>query len=182
MDPREEALSRAYGMASTGRTSMSGKQQAPGRGKTRRTEAGSVSYGLLSELIGYHLRRAQAMVFDDFMRSMAEARITPGQFGVLTIIDANPGISQSALARALGIERSTMVAVLDGLEDRHLAERRASRHDRRSYALVLTPEGSALLARLQPLVRQHEARIAEDLDDGEKRTLIELLRRLRTAK
>lgn len=138
----------------------------------------AVDRDLLPELVGYHLRRAQAVVFDDFLRAMARHNVTPGQFGVLTLIGANPGLSQSALARAIGIERSTMVAVIDRLQARGLVERRPSTADRRSNALTLSPAGGKLLARLKPLVRRHEQRIARDLDDAEKATLIRLLRRL----
>jgi DNA-binding MarR family transcriptional regulator len=138
----------------------------------------AINYGPLTGLIGYHLRRAQAVVFDDFMRGMADSRITPGQFGVLALIEANPGISQSALARALGTERSTMVAVLDQLEARGLAERRIAEHDRRSHALELTAKGGTLLSTLKPKIRRHEQRIAGDLDRAEKEHLIELLRRI----
>ncbi|MFQ5562711.1 MAG: MarR family winged helix-turn-helix transcriptional regulator [Parvularculaceae bacterium] len=139
----------------------------------------AVDYGLLSGLIGYHLRRAQAFVFDDFMRSMADERITPGQFGVLALIRSNPGISQSGLARAVGTKRSTMVAVLDELESRGLAERGLAAHDRRAHALHLTPKGEALLRRLEPKVRRHEQRIAGDLNPSEIRRLIALLSRLK---
>jgi DNA-binding MarR family transcriptional regulator len=149
--------------------------------KPRRPAGKAVDYGMLTDLLGYHLRRAQAVVFDDFMRAMADQRITPGQFGVLVMIEANPGISQSALARALGIERSTMVAVLDELERRGLAERRSARHDRRSHALALSEAGGALLADLKPQVRRHEKRIARDLSRDETQQLIALLRRIRKA-
>ncbi len=138
----------------------------------------ALSYGLLPGLIGYNLRRAQAIVFDDFMRTMADSRVTPGQFGVLTMIQANPGISQSALARSIGTERSTMVAVIDELESRGLAERGIAHNDRRSHALRLTAKGEALLSALEPKVRRHEKRIARDLSPPEIRRLIELLRRL----
>jgi DNA-binding MarR family transcriptional regulator len=147
----------------------------------KRAAGAAVDYGMLAELVGYHLRRAQAVVFDDFMRAMADRRITPGQFGVLAMIEANPGISQSALARALGIERSTMVAVLDELERRGLAERHRARHDRRSHALALTDAGATLLADLKPQVRRHERRIARDLSRDEVQQLIGLLRRIRKA-
>lgn len=160
---------------------MPGKKSKTGTGKSARSTDTALSYGLLSELIGYHLRRAQAIVFDDFMRSMADSRITPGQFGVLTMIQANPGISQSALARALGIERSTMVAVIDELEARGLAERGTARHDRRTHALALTAKGNTLLDALEPKVRRHEQRIASDLSKTEIRRLIALLRRLSKA-
>jgi DNA-binding MarR family transcriptional regulator len=134
--------------------------------------------GMLGELLGYHLRRAQAAVFADFMRAMAKDRITPGQFGVLVLIDRNPGLNQSALARVLGIERSTMVAVLDGLEDRKLVARQGSNSDRRSKVLSLTQRGKALLADVKPKVRRHEKRIAADLHPDEVTALIGLLKRI----
>ncbi len=138
----------------------------------------AVDYDILPELVGSHLRRAQSVVFDDFLRTMAAQRIAPGQFGVLVLIAANPGLSQSALARAVGVERSTMVEVIDRLQARGLVERRPSAADRRSYALGLSAAGRRLLARLKPMVRRHERRATLRLDEAEKATLIGLLRRL----
>ncbi len=134
--------------------------------------------GILPELIGYHLRRAQVHLFADFARTMAEAQITPGQFGVVSLIGANPGLTQSALARAVGIERSTMVAVIDTLQERGMVERKPSPVDRRSYALVLTGNGENLMERLLPMVRAHERNVARNLSAAEKERLIELLMRL----
>ncbi|MDH5748296.1 MAG: MarR family transcriptional regulator [Rhodospirillales bacterium] len=134
--------------------------------------------GMLEDLFGYHLRRAQAAVFEDFMRTMTESRLTPGQFGVLILIDRNKGLSQSALARALGIERSTMVAVINGLEDRNLVERHPSATDGRSYALSLSPLGNRLLADTKPRVRRHEKRLTAGLKPGEVETLTDLLKRI----
>ena len=98
--------------------------------------------GLLPELIGYNLRRAQVAVFQDFQASMAEFDITPGQFGVLILIRQNAGLSQSELGGALGIDRSTMVAVIDRLENRGLVIRAPSPTDRRSYGLRLSAAGA----------------------------------------
>jgi len=137
-----------------------------------------VDRGVLEGLVGYHLRRAQAAVFEDFRKTMAAEKITPGQFGVLALIGANDGLSQSALARALGIERSTMVAVIDGLQTRGLVDRRASETDRRSNELSLTPKGRALTDKLGPMVEDHEARMAEGLDADEKAILVDLLKRV----
>ena len=138
----------------------------------------AMDFGVLPELIGYHLRRAQVHLFADFARTMAEAQMTPGQFGVISLIGANPGLTQSALARAVGIERSTMVAVIDALQDRGLVERRPSPVDRRSYALMLTADGAQLLDRLTPLVRAHERNVARRLSASDKEKLIELLTKL----
>jgi DNA-binding MarR family transcriptional regulator len=138
----------------------------------------ALDFGVLPELVGYHLRRAQVHFFADFARTMAEAQITPGQFGVISLIGANPGLTQSALARAVGIERSTMVAVIDALQARGLVERKPSPVDRRSYALVLTDPGRALHDRLVPMVRAHERRLARKLSPEERDTLVRLLIKL----
>ena len=137
-----------------------------------------LEFDLLPGLVGYHLRQAQIAMFNDFIKTMSEDQVTPGQFGVIVLIDANPGLTQSALARAVGIERSTMVAVIDNLESRGLVERRPSPVDRRSYALVLSAKGRDHLARLKPLVREHEDRIAAGLTLDERRLLIDLLSRV----
>lgn len=132
-------------------------------------------FGVLPELVGYHLRRAQKAVFGHFSESLADLGLSPGQFGVLTLIDANTGLSQSALAGILGIERSTMVAVIDGLEASGWVERKPSATDRRSYALRLTADGTALLKRARPEVAKHEREIGAGLSDAEKVQLIDLL-------
>jgi DNA-binding MarR family transcriptional regulator len=132
--------------------------------------------GILDGLLGYHLRRAQLAAFQSFAETMDRFGISPGQFGVLALVDANPGLNQTALGRALGIERSSVVAVLDRLEKRRLLRR--AKHDRRSHALYLTPEGKELLGTVRPLLEAHERRIAADLSRDETRTLIALLRRV----
>lgn len=142
--------------------------------RSRRT----VDTDALDGLFGYQLRRAQARVFADFMQAMAGDRITPSQFGVLSLIDSNQGLNQSALAKALGIERSTMVAAITTLEDRGLVKRGESASDRRSYALSLTPKGGALLNKIKAKVDQHEHIITAKLDDTEKSVLRELLRKI----
>jgi DNA-binding MarR family transcriptional regulator len=140
--------------------------------------ADALDFDILPQLMGYQLRRAQLRMFTDFAGAMGAVQITPGQFGVLVLIEANPGSTQSALARAIGIERSTMVAVIDTLERRALVERRPSKVDRRSNALVLSTGGAALMDKLRPMVRAHEDCIAGDLSPAERRLLIDLLRRL----
>ena len=141
-------------------------------------ETKAAAFGLLPDLLGYNLRRAQVAVFADFAAAMAGHEITPGQFGVLVLIDANAGLNQRELGEAMGVDRSTVVAVLDRLERRGLVQRRPVPTDRRSYALHLSPAGADLLAALVPVVREHEARIAEDLTTGERETLNVLLKKL----
>ena len=135
---------------------------------------------LLPGLIGYQLRLAQLAVFEDFAADLIEFDISPGRFGVLVLISANPGMTQSLLASATQLDRSTMVAVIDQLEARGLVERRASPTDRRSNALVLTAEGEKLLKQLKRRIKQHEARIASAMTPAETATLVELITRIRS--
>jgi len=75
----------------------------------------SIDLGPLPELIGYVLRRAQLAVFQDFFAAFAPFDIRPAQFSVLTIIERNPGLTQTRVAEALGIKRTNFVGMLDEL-------------------------------------------------------------------
>jgi DNA-binding MarR family transcriptional regulator len=102
---------------------------------------------MLPELIGYQLRMAQIALFKDFAQGPGGEDVTPGLFGVLVIIEANPDMKQSDLARATHLDRSTVVTVIDNLEKRGLVERRVALHDRRSNAIRLTAAGIASCSR-----------------------------------
>ena len=75
---------------------------------------------------------------------------------MLVLVDRNEGLSQMALARALGIDRSTLVPILDRRQARDLLVRRPSPTDGRTHALALTSAGAKALARFGRLVRAHE--------------------------
>ncbi len=147
------------------------------------TDAGSdpkrrLNFGLLTSLIGYQVRRAQVAIFQHFADAFRDLDITPGQLGALVLIRDNPGLSQSTLGAALGVDRSTVVPLIDRLEARALVIRAPSPRDRRSHALQLSADGSELLAQAERRVRDHEASIAHRLSDGERRTLLDLLAKI----
>jgi len=146
--------------------------QLVGNSKNAKTP---VDLGPLPELIGYVLRRAQLAVFQDFFAAFAPLDIRPAQFSVLTVIERNPGLTQSQVAEALGIKRTNFVGMLDELERRGLAERRQTAGDKRSYALYLTADGAALMRKLRPVIKAHEQRIVAKVGEDGGRTLIALL-------
>ncbi len=139
---------------------------------------GSVDLGPLPGLIGYALRRAQLAVFQDFIRELAVIKIRPAQFSVLLVIEANPGLKQSEVSAALGIQRTNFVALFDGLERRGLARRAPAASDRRSHALRLTERGEQLLRRMKALHQRHEERLAARLGESGRRTLLSLLAKI----
>jgi DNA-binding MarR family transcriptional regulator len=131
--------------------------------------------GPLPGLIGYRLRLAQQTVFRDFAASVPG--VSPGRIGMLLLVEANPGVTQSRLAQAVGRDRSTMVGVLDSLEGKGLIERRKGA-DRRTNGLWLTRAGRALLARAKRAIALHEQRVAARLSVAERTTLLQLLARI----
>jgi len=139
--------------------------------------------GVLPSLLGYVLRRTQSAVFADFAGTFAKAgeALTPGEFGLLVLVERNAGLSQMALARALGIDRSTLVPILNRLQARGFLVRRSSPTDGRTHALGLTPGGDKALARFARLVKAHEKRIASGLSASETRILIDLLEKVRSS-
>jgi DNA-binding MarR family transcriptional regulator len=137
----------------------------------------AVDIGVLHDHLGYFIRRLQIWVFQDFIRALAPIDIRPAQYSVLVVIAANPGLSQSDLAATLAIERARLVRLLDKLEKRGLTRRLNSRTDRRSHALRLTGDGHRVLRRAKALAAAHETRLNAVLGDGERRLMIDALKR-----
>ncbi|MBI2961236.1 MAG: MarR family transcriptional regulator [Betaproteobacteria bacterium] len=141
---------------------------------------GELDHGVLPELLGYELRLAQLAVFRDFERHVGVLGISPGRVGVLVLIEANAGLTQSRLAQAVGLDRSTLVPVLDAFERRRLLERRRG-EDRRTNGLWLTREGKRFLVRVKRRIAAHERRMFGRLSARERKQLFALLARLRAA-
>jgi len=137
-----------------------------------------LSYGDLDRHLGYVLRRAQLGGFEAFQRATTGMDITPPRYSALTIVGANPGISQTTLGTALGMARSGAMMLADWLESRGLAERRRLNGDGRAWGLHLTPRGKSLLTRLKRRVLAEDAAFASRLAPEELVTLKKLLAKL----
>ena len=145
---------------------------------TAPSEKEALDIGHLRALLGYHLRRAEVFAFQNFAAHLGADGVSPGQLGVLLLVEANPGSNQTRIGKALGIDRSTLVSIIDMLEKRGLIRREPSPTDRRSHALVLSDGGSAFLRAIRPRLDAHEAEIARNLSAAERAQLRDFLRRL----
>jgi DNA-binding MarR family transcriptional regulator len=141
-----------------------GVRAAPARALSRRV-------GFLLVQLGTHRHRR-------FAERLAPLDLHPRHFGMLSQLAVNEGQSQQALSRALGVQRSAVVALVDDLEHRGLAERRRDPVDRRAYTLYLTPQGRELLAELERVAEEDEAELLSSLDASERSQLILLLQRV----
>ena len=136
-------------MAGNSQMPRTAKSRASARPRAGRTQGrnGSTQSGVMDDEIaldalaghaGYAVRRFQIWIFQDFIRTLGAVDIRPTQYSVLTVIGANPGLSQMAVAKRLGIERARLVHLLDSLE-------RAADHAVRDVAQAPTPHGLAHL-------------------------------------
>lgn len=138
----------------------------------------AVSVGVLADLIGYHMRRASAVMASDFSRALESTGIRQVLFGILSIVDANPGINQGTVGRMLGIQRANMVAPVNEMAERGWIDRQVDPSDRRACILSLTDAGQTMFRRALERIRAHEAHVLSDLDNADRRQLIDLLARI----
>ena len=132
----------------------------------------------LPTLLGFNIRRAQIALWRDFNRNVAEGDVRPGVFSALLLAHANPGIAQIQIASQLGIDKASVVALVDRMEDAGWVTRKRSSDDRRRQGIFLTPAGTRACRSLRKEMIEHERKFVSRYTDQELRTLIALLRRL----
>lgn len=155
---------------------IAARKRRSAKGVPRRSAADeAVGLDALLGHAGYVVRRFQLWIFQDFIRTLAAVDIRPTQYSVMTVIAANPGLTQMAVAKRLGIERARLVHLLNSLEARRLVRRVASATDRRSHALHLTAHGQASLRRFRQLAAEHERHVAEKIGKDNRERLLEIL-------
>ncbi len=111
-------------------------------------------------------------MFEDECR---EVGLTPAQFGVLTVLSAQPGLGQSSLARALGFDKVTVLRVLRGLESRGLVARTPAPDNKRNISASLTHAGEQLLAQAQWPAEAAYKRLLAPLGQQQQGQLLQLL-------
>lgn len=134
--------------------------------------------GGLEALLGFQLRMANVAVYRDFSETLAKLELTQRQAATLSLIDANPGAPQVAIAARLGSDRATIMAMVDRLETRGLITRERSKTDRRRQELYLTPLGQKTLKEAKSLIAAHERRFTARFSDKELAALFEALQRI----
>jgi DNA-binding MarR family transcriptional regulator len=137
-----------------------------------------VDLGLLNRSLAFHVRKAQLALQRRGLRSMSAGSVGPAEFGTLVLCEQNPGLAQFQIAAALDIDKASVVAVVDRLEELGWVVRRRSNQDRRRYGLFLTPSGAQQTEVLRQQAEQAES-FAQDLFSGaELQQLLTLLGRL----
>ena len=131
----------------------------------------------VTEFVGQLLFRLWRSAHVRASRVLESVGLTPALFGLLNVIGAREGAIQQELGSVMGIDRSTMVSLIDQLEGAGLAKRRTSATDRRAREIAITPKGRRLLERARRMILETEDEVLTGLTAEERGELIELLRR-----
>jgi DNA-binding MarR family transcriptional regulator len=138
--------------------------------------------GELGEFPGYLMARLGEASRRRFHEALEPEGLHPRHFRVMTMLAAHPGMSQQQLHESTAIDPSSMVAVIDELEARGLAERRPHPADRRARQVFLTEPGEQTLARIRTLAAGLQREFFAALTAEERTTLHALLRKLADAR
>jgi len=138
----------------------------------------SVDFGRLPGYIGYQIRQAQSAIFRDIARSIRDLDVTPGEFSLLTMLEANPGLNSVTLARIYRLDKATLSLSLKRLVSRGLIQSARSERDRRYYSLRLTPAGRKVLQRATKRIERQERAMDAVLRPGERALVLDLLERI----
>jgi DNA-binding MarR family transcriptional regulator len=129
---------------------------------------------LLLEISRTHLK-------DHLANAVSELDLSLPQAHALQLLEPGSPVPMRDLAAGLRCDASNITGIVDRLEARGLVERRAAPGDRRVKALVVTDKGVELRAVLVERLQRVPAMVAE-LSEVEQRTLLELLRRVASAR
>ena len=158
-------------------------ESSPSTARIRRTPKSAASsppinVGLLPNLLGYNVRRAQIALWRDLTRSLGEIKVRPAEFSLMILVEANPGVAQIDIANQLDIDKATVVGLVQGLQRRQCVVCRQSAIDRRRQGIYLTPKGQTELNKLRQEMLEHETRFTRLFSAQELAQLFALLRRI----
>ncbi|MFF7449043.1 MULTISPECIES: MarR family transcriptional regulator [unclassified Streptomyces] len=133
---------------------------------------------LPEDRLGHLLERARAKLARASAEALAPHGVDGHELTVLAVLADAPSPSQVEAAVRLGVDRTTMVALIDGLEDQGLVARRRSPWDRRKNIVELTAAGEDCLSRAEQARRGAERRFLAPLGEETAASLVRALRTL----
>ena len=128
--------------------------------------------------VAFLLSQFGAVIAREFGVAIAPAGLEPREFALLNVIARAEAPTQNAIGDQLGIPASSLVSVIDRLEESGLLERRTSAEDRRARTLHVTEEGRRTLIAAVRLAAELERRVCADLSPDERAQLLALLERV----
>jgi DNA-binding MarR family transcriptional regulator len=132
----------------------------------------------MRDRVPFLLYRAAQMSLSLANGMLAAVALNARQVGILTMVIEREPMTQKTLADALKIDRTTMVALLDDLQEKGYVERRRHPRDRRAFLVQPTESGRAVKDAAVRILDDQQRRFLAPLTPAEKAQLAVLLKRL----
>jgi DNA-binding MarR family transcriptional regulator len=129
-------------------------------------------------MIGFTLSKAAQMEREWFDGILKPFGIRCLHYGVLKLLTRVPPLSQKELADLLMIDPTTMIHILDHLEELGLLVRIKNSKDRRKYVISLTESGKKELEKIELARGSNKDQFYSPLSPVELRQFYEMLKRL----
>lgn len=130
---------------------------------------------VLARYTAFLLSKAGQLSREKFDRAIKPMGLKSRHYGALAVLADEGPHAQQALGEKLQVDRSTMVTLVDELEEMGSVERRRDRIDRRRYELTITDAGRRTLSEAEDLVEGVQEMVLAPLDEAQRRELHELL-------
>ncbi|HXF02606.1 MAG TPA: MarR family transcriptional regulator [Arthrobacter sp.] len=132
----------------------------------------------LASEIEFLTARARSLGSGRANNMLAELDLKVRSYSVLSLACSGQNPSQRELADFLSLDPSQIVALVDQLEKRGAVAREADPRDRRSKVIAPTAAGRRLYKRAEAIIRQASDLSLAQLNEQERETLRDLLRRI----
>ena len=132
----------------------------------------------LNSSFGFMLAKAAQKIADITHESLTPLQLDIRQVGLLITIKKYEPVTQTRISKLLRIDRTTMVALIDDLENRGLVVRTESPQDRRVNNLTLTAKGTEILDQAWKKILESEEIVLQGLSTAEKQSLIKILEKI----
>ncbi|WP_227711367.1 MarR family winged helix-turn-helix transcriptional regulator [Novosphingobium ovatum] len=145
------------------------------------SDCGQINMNGLDMLLGYNLGTAYAALSFDLDPALRLIELTPKQTSILWLVEVNPGITQSQLARMFRMRRATIHQMIASLTRKDLLRLESIESDRRAQGLFITDAGLQKLAEARACVFSMENAFSNVLTDAEFRMALQILQKLQGA-
>jgi DNA-binding MarR family transcriptional regulator len=134
--------------------------------------------GALADHASFLLGKASRTIREMAGLALEPLGINPAQYAILATTASEGPLCQQDLGERLRIDRTTIVTLVDGLEQLQAVVRETHPQDRRAYLVSLTPHGRELLAHGEASLERAQEQFLKPLSGEEWVELRRLLTKL----
>jgi len=124
---------------------------------------------------GFLIRRLNQVHHAIFYEAL-KGKVTPLQYGLLSVLNTQSGLDQTALTVELGADRTTLATTIELLEKRELLKRETHYSDKRRKVVSITLKGKRLLAKTEQQMHEAQLRLLAPLPLAEQQQFLQMMK------